>query len=94
RYTNPVNAWQHEVAYGWYDQGGLLPPGASVVYNGTGQSETVLTSRQLDALTSGRSGGALVDNLTLNNYESGTTAPELLHEMDFELRRIRQGSRG
>ncbi|MGH3097325.1 MAG: hypothetical protein ACRDMV_15180, partial [Streptosporangiales bacterium] len=42
RYTNPVNAWQHEVAYGWYDQGGLLPPGASVVYNGTGQSETVL----------------------------------------------------
>ncbi|MGH3097906.1 MAG: hypothetical protein ACRDMV_18140, partial [Streptosporangiales bacterium] len=53
RYTNPVNAWQHEVAYGWYDQGGLLPPGASVVYNGTGQSETVLNSRQLRSLTAG-----------------------------------------
>jgi hypothetical protein len=26
RYGNPTNAWAHEVKFGWYDQGGFLPP--------------------------------------------------------------------
>lgn len=42
---------------GGYDSGGLLPPGLSSVYNGTGKPERVLTDRQWQAVMSGARGG-------------------------------------
>jgi hypothetical protein len=41
RYGTPARAWQHEMSFGWYDQGGYLPPGLSLAYNGTGKPEPV-----------------------------------------------------
>jgi len=41
RYGSPAGAWSHEVNYGWYDTGGILPPGLTMAYNGTGQNEYV-----------------------------------------------------
>jgi hypothetical protein len=45
RYGSPAAAWGHEVAAGWYDQGGWLPPGLSLAYNGTGRPEPVGAAR-------------------------------------------------
>lgn len=45
RYGDPVAAWGHEVAVGWYDQGGLLPPGVSLAVNSTGSAEVVAPDR-------------------------------------------------
>jgi hypothetical protein len=42
RYGDPVGAWDHELSAGWYDQGGLLPPGPSMAMNGTGVPERIL----------------------------------------------------
>lgn len=41
RYGDPAGAWAHELAFGWYDQGGPLPPGLSMAYNGTGRAEVI-----------------------------------------------------
>lgn len=46
RYKDPLGAWAHETAYGWYDQGGLLQPGLTLANNQTGGTESVLTSAQ------------------------------------------------
>jgi hypothetical protein len=42
RYGTPSAAWAHELQYGWYDQGGWLPTGASIAINNTGKPEQVL----------------------------------------------------
>ena len=57
RYGSPAAAWGHEISSGWYDEGGLLPTGPSLVYNGTGESEFVFRKDQLDGLLNGSSGG-------------------------------------
>jgi hypothetical protein len=36
RYGTPSNAWAHEKAFNWYDNGGWLRPGMNVMMNGTG----------------------------------------------------------
>jgi len=41
RYGTPEGAWAHEVAYGWYDNGGYLMPGLTMAFNGTGRPEKV-----------------------------------------------------
>jgi len=41
RYGSPAAAEAHELQFGWYDQGGHLPPGLSLAYNGTGKPEPV-----------------------------------------------------
>jgi hypothetical protein len=45
RYGTPANAWAsyyaHPGGVGWYDRGGMLPPGLSLAYNGTGRPEPV-----------------------------------------------------
>jgi hypothetical protein len=41
RYGNPGAAWAHEVNFGWYDRGGMLEPGLTLAYNGTGRPEPV-----------------------------------------------------
>ena len=42
RYGNPIGAYNHEQAFGWYDRGGFLPAGLSLAYNGTGRPEMVV----------------------------------------------------
>jgi len=50
RYGSPSKAWGHSQRVNWYDQGGYLPEGLSLVNNGTGAPEPVLTRPQLSAL--------------------------------------------
>ena len=52
RYGTPANAlakWQSRSPH-WYDQGGQLPSGTSLVHNGTGAPETVLNAKQSKAM--------------------------------------------
>jgi hypothetical protein len=42
RYGTPAGAWAHELSAGWYDHGGVLNPGWTMAYNGTGRPEQVL----------------------------------------------------
>lgn len=42
RWGNPANADFNEITQHWYDGGGWLPPGRSLVYNGTGRAERVI----------------------------------------------------
>ena len=50
RYGDPIAAWNHELSAGFYDQGGTLPPGWTMAYNGTGQNEHILTGGQMSNL--------------------------------------------
>ncbi|MET9409701.1 peptidoglycan DD-metalloendopeptidase family protein [Streptomyces sp. NPDC002935] len=42
----------------WYDDGGMIPPGLSLVANGTGRPEPVFTSGQWEDIRASRHGGA------------------------------------
>jgi hypothetical protein len=61
RYGSPAGALAHENAYGWYDQGGMIPPGPSLVYNGTGAPELIAPQQTFKQVMSGSSGGARGD---------------------------------
>lgn len=50
RYGSPGTAWAHEVANNWYDEGGLVPPGDTLVRNATGRPETMLPPALGDTL--------------------------------------------
>ncbi|MES9523132.1 hypothetical protein [Streptomyces capoamus] len=52
RYGSPAGAWSAWQARSphWYDQGGYMPPGMNLTYNGTGQPEPVLTTAQWNAI--------------------------------------------
>lgn len=39
RHDNPVGAWGFHTRNNWYDDGGMVPPGLSLSYNGTGKAE-------------------------------------------------------
>jgi hypothetical protein len=41
RYGSPQGAWTHEQKFGWYDAGGVLPPGLTMALNTTGRNEYV-----------------------------------------------------
>lgn len=43
-YGSPAAAEAHEMAFGWYDRGGYMPPGLSLAYNGTGRPEHLTPS--------------------------------------------------
>lgn len=53
----------------WYDDGGYLPEGLSLVANGTGRPEPVFTGSQWDTLraNAGR-GGSQPPNITVENH--------------------------
>jgi hypothetical protein len=53
RYGSPAQAWAHEMASGWYDQGGWLKPGTTIVHNDTGKPEPVFSPSQWETLSSG-----------------------------------------
>ena len=57
RYGSPSGAWAHEVAYNWYDQGGLLMPGLTLAYNGLGHPEVI--SPNPPSVGGGNSGGGI-----------------------------------
>jgi hypothetical protein len=42
KYGDPIHAWTHETAYGWYDQGGWLPTGMTNTFNNTGKPEAII----------------------------------------------------
>lgn len=42
RYGGPIGAAAHEAAFHWYDTGGILQPGLTMAYNGTGRPEAVI----------------------------------------------------
>jgi hypothetical protein len=74
RYGDPLAALRHEQAFGWYDQGGLLPPGPSLVYNGTGAPELIAPRQTFEQVMSGASGGgsgpaSFTGNLYLDSGE-------------------------
>lgn len=60
---------------GVFDQGGVLPPGLSLAYNGTGQPEPVLTARQWNDVAvspRARSGGDTIIQVTVPNSIIGS----------------------
>ena len=63
RYGDPEVAWAHELTAGWYDRGGWLSPGATLMLNKTGQSEAVLTPAESQALKAFVSGGSISDQM-------------------------------
>ncbi|MFD9069141.1 aggregation-promoting factor C-terminal-like domain-containing protein [Streptomyces lasiicapitis] len=73
-YGSPARAYAKWLARSphWYDQGGYLPPGLSLAYNGTGRPEPVFTSQQANALARVASqpvasGGAFEGDLYLDS---------------------------
>ena len=46
RYGSPSAAQAFWQANGWYDQGGVLPPGLTLAVNATGKNEAVLTNEE------------------------------------------------
>lgn len=59
RYGTPSSAYASWMARSphWYDDGGYLPPGLSLVANGTGSPEPVFTSSQWDTLRASAGAG-------------------------------------
>lgn len=74
RYGNPSAARMFWEQHGWYDNGGYLPTGLSMVMNNTGRPEPVLTDTQLRALTdhAERRNRPQVGRLTITNWQQGT----------------------
>jgi SLT domain-containing protein len=68
RYGDPLAALRHEQAFGWYDQGGLLPPGPSLVYNGTGAPELIAPKQTFEQIINGSSGGSGPTHFTGDLY--------------------------
>ncbi|MGW0419476.1 aggregation-promoting factor C-terminal-like domain-containing protein [Streptomyces sp. NPDC003015] len=52
----------------WYDDGGMIPPGLSLVANGTGKPEPVFTGSQWDDIRAAKSGGATAPNVVVENH--------------------------
>jgi hypothetical protein len=52
RYRNPATAWAFETSHvpNWYDGGGIVPPGDTLVRNATGLPETMLPPKMGDTL--------------------------------------------
>jgi len=98
RYGSPAAAWAHSQAVNWYDNGGLLQPGANLVYNGTGKPEPVLTDTQWQAVqqnTTGGDGGTFEGNLYLDGGEFiGRVRGEVKRELDSQARKVTNGVRG
>jgi hypothetical protein len=95
RYGNPINAEQHERQYNWYDTGGMVPPGAQLIMNGTGRNEYMLHPEASDALMNALNNGSLANGqqpligaYSTNYYGTGDTT-EAMHELVYTLRKAR-----
>lgn len=83
------------LAAGWqghgYDEGGWLPPGMTMAYNGTGVPERVLTAPQYQALSSAASqGGPKIDVHVYPRAEhsEAAIADMVEHRLGFALRAV------
>ncbi len=91
RYGSPSAAWAHSNAFNWYDTGGVLPPGPSMVFNGTGKPEAVLTQEQLAGLSGG---GQFTGTLVLESGQFlGVVRGEIQRAADVQARAARYGRR-
>ena len=77
RYGDPIGAWNHEMSAGWYNSGGLLPPGLSLALNTTGHAEVVKPG----------TGG---DGIVVNVYGSVVTEGQLVDAIHTGLLRKQQ----
>ncbi|MFI2258797.1 aggregation-promoting factor C-terminal-like domain-containing protein [Streptomyces tubercidicus] len=69
RYGDPAHAltsWLGRSPH-WYDQGGYLQPGMTMVANGTGKPEPVFTAQQWDVLKANVGGGG-TPNIVVENH--------------------------
>jgi hypothetical protein len=84
--VTPLSSFAH---IGHYDQGGDLPPGLTLAYNGTGRPETVLTQDQVRAFASQLGGNGHVVNQTVNASEAASAhevADLVMNELIWHLR--------
>lgn len=74
RYGDPIGALSHEHNYNWYDDGGVLPPGLSLSYNGTGSGEhkAVFTDDQWKALEAYANGAPARGSAEIHHHYSTT----------------------
>ena len=68
-YGTPARAWAkwQQRSPHWYDDGGYLQPGMTMVANGTGKPEPVFTAQQWDTLKANVGGGG-TPNITVENH--------------------------
>jgi TP901 family phage tail tape measure protein len=78
RYGNPSAAWAHSQLYNWYhhggrvqsfDNGGVLPPGLSLAYNGTNKPESVVAGDSVASMSRAQFVSAMTEAViaALNN---------------------------
>jgi hypothetical protein len=79
-YGSPTAAWAHQMATGWYDAGGYLPPGVSIAINNTGKPEQVIPHGQ------GTHGAPTlhIENMTVSDQ---TDVNMMLNQLDFHYQR-------
>jgi phage-related protein len=68
--------------YVGYDSGGILPPGLTMAYNGTGRNEYVLTAPQAAHLGTGGPGTTVVINVTDNQLLSTNAMIEFVQQFE------------
>ncbi len=92
-YGSPAAAWAKWQSRSphWYDEGGYLPPGLSLVANGTGRPEPVFTSGQWDAIRNARSG---VPNVEVTVHNSTTLDGRELHGLVDQRIQVRDAATG
>lgn len=77
--------------HGTFDQGGILRPGYTLAYNGTGKNETIRTNEQEKALA--KPGGPMIENL--NVYAgSNASAGDIIDAALFKVRHAGKGVHG
>lgn len=93
RYTDPAGAWAHELKFGWYDKGGVLPQGIAPVNTGS-HAERILSPQQTEdfhtlvaMLRDLLSPGTLSRGDTYHvMLPAGASIRELANEIDFRKR--------
>lgn len=88
RYHDPIGAWNHEVAFGWYDSGGPLPEGASLVYNGTGDTELIAPKQTFKQVMAEASGGSSGPRMVLLQLDGAATTALLKGEVTQGLEQV------
>jgi hypothetical protein len=66
---------------GTFDAGGMIPPGLSTVYNGTGKPEPVLTGQQWQAIAQMSQGSARGGNTYQFSFLDTTLTPDKLRQV-------------
>jgi hypothetical protein len=83
-YGSPANAWSHEIAHNWYDNGGVLQP-HSVGINHSGRPEAVFTEHQWSILEKLIAEGAHARSRGDAHHIAKELA-KVLHNMEIRLR--------